>query len=363
MRNAEGRVFHTLDALRGIAALSIVLFHGSFLYGLAPPAEGQVAVDLFFVMSGFIIAYRYDARFAAGLGVAAFLRRRLARLYPLFLLGSLLGAVAAVVALASGHANASHRHLLEALPLAAAMLPSTTALSENGYLYPLNAPAWTLALELLVNAAYAATFPFWTVRRLAIGACFGLAGLAFTALWYGTLDVGFLWSNAPGGLARVFFGFAAGVLIFRVREARMAAVTMPWWCCLVLASFVFLLPPPISRGWWECALVAFGMPALVVAAVASDPPRWAHRACTVAGSASYVVYSLHFALIGLFMRAETLLQLDLQRATIAKAAAFTALLTVCGLAAHHGYDRPVRRWLAGFKAAPRSPLRPAATEF
>ena len=97
-RAAAERTFHTLDALRGIAAMAVVLFHCSYFYGLPQPVEGQIAVDLFFVMSGFIIAYRYDARFAAGLGTLAFAKQRLIRLYPLFILGSLIGALPALIA-------------------------------------------------------------------------------------------------------------------------------------------------------------------------------------------------------------------------------------------------------------------------
>ena len=99
------RTFHTLDALRGVAAAAVLLFHAAFMYAIAPPAEGQLAVDLFFVMSGFIIAYRYDRDFARGMAVSAFVRLRLVRLYPLFFLGLVLGAVPPLAAFVTGAPN------------------------------------------------------------------------------------------------------------------------------------------------------------------------------------------------------------------------------------------------------------------
>ncbi len=348
---ADGRGFHALDALRGIAALSIVLFHAGFLFGLRPPAEGQVAVDLFFAVSGFIIAFRYDARFAAGLTAGAFLRRRLVRLYPLILLGSLLGAVPALVALALGQASALHRHLLAALPLAAAMLPAPAMAGEPAYFYPLDPPAWTLALEILVNAAYAATFSFWTRTRLLVLLAGAAGGLGLVAWREGTLDVGFFWSQHWGGLARILFGFTAGVLLFRFHaerpfSARRWSGLLPWWSPLLLAAGLFALPPPLARGAWEFGLILLVVPTIVALAVARDAPNWARRACTAAGVASYVVYAIHFPLVGLFLRGETLMHLDAGRASPGRAAAFAVLLATGSLAAYFGFDRPVRGWLA-----------------
>ncbi len=353
MSVASRRGFHALDALRGVAALSIVLFHGAFLYGLTPPPEGQVAVDLFFVMSGFIIAYRYDDQLAAGLTLASFLRRRLVRLYPLFVLGMALGAVPVLAALVLPGSAPSHGSLFPSLPLALAMLPASSG-GQVDYLYPLNAPAWTLALELLVNAAYAATFPFWTRRRIIGCVVVAFLGLCLVDLRYGTLDVGFFWSHGIGGLARILFGFAAGVLIFRAYRVRAFRSRLPWWGCLLLAALVFAVPPPVARPLWELGLVALAAPTIVAAAAAAQTPTWAHRACSLAGLSSYVVYSIHFPLIGLFMRAETVLHIDGGVASFGKAAAFGVLLFGGAAAAHVFYDRPVRRWLNRAAPSPES---------
>src|ERR1700761_1914630 len=85
-----GRKFETLDGLRGIAALAVVLYHLPLpLHALAP--RGYLAVDLFFLMSGFVVAAAYEERLLSGLSTAAFALVRLKRLWPLYGLGVVLG--------------------------------------------------------------------------------------------------------------------------------------------------------------------------------------------------------------------------------------------------------------------------------
>ena len=81
----------TLDAMRGIAALFVVARHFSGLRGAADPQFSFLAVDLFFLLSGFVLSFSYDERIAAGMSPAAFLMKRIIRLYPLYFLGIALG--------------------------------------------------------------------------------------------------------------------------------------------------------------------------------------------------------------------------------------------------------------------------------
>src|SRR5690606_24682233 len=86
--------FQILDGLRGIAALAIVVFH--FMEWIFPDAyenpigHGFLAVDFFFCLSGFVISYAYDNRIEQ-MGNLEFFKRRLIRLHPLVILGSVLG--------------------------------------------------------------------------------------------------------------------------------------------------------------------------------------------------------------------------------------------------------------------------------
>ncbi|WP_286772069.1 acyltransferase [Sphingomonas sp. 66-10] len=89
----RSRSYHVLDILRGIAAMSVVVLH--FPHAFAPIAApgAYLAVDLFFAMSGFVLANAYDARLAGGMKAGAFLRARLIRLFPFYLFALLLSTI------------------------------------------------------------------------------------------------------------------------------------------------------------------------------------------------------------------------------------------------------------------------------
>lgn len=88
----QRRHFLVLDALRGVAALGVLVFHTS--YGLP---SGILAVDLFFMLSGFVIAFSYEDQLLHGLSVSEFALRRFVRLYPMILLGSIAGLLAFLI--------------------------------------------------------------------------------------------------------------------------------------------------------------------------------------------------------------------------------------------------------------------------
>jgi peptidoglycan/LPS O-acetylase OafA/YrhL len=84
--------FHVLDGFRGIAAIAVVVAHGWVLLGYKVAVHGYLAVDLFFLLSGFVIAQAYEQRLRNGMTLADFCRRRWLRLYPMIALGAVLGA-------------------------------------------------------------------------------------------------------------------------------------------------------------------------------------------------------------------------------------------------------------------------------
>lgn len=352
---AKLRMFHTLDALRGVAAMTIVLFHAAFFYRIVMPAEGQIAVDLFFVMSGFIIAYRYEDDLRRGMGLGRFIKVRLIRLYPLFILGAVLGAVPHLVAVAAGVGNDFQKGMVESLPLAIFMLPSRLAMPRIGELYPLNYVAWSLALEIVVNVIYAATFRYWTLRRLTILLAVAFVGLCICAATFGSLKYGYGWRQAEVGPVRIAYGFAMGVMICRMIKSRPIAFRLPWWAILAAALAIFFFDPPYWKPAWELFAVTVLVPGIVVAAISNEPPKAMQGVCALAGIFSYVVYSLHAPFIGFFLRGEDRLHLDLTVQTPTETVAFSALLIAVCLVAHYGYDKPVRRLLTRRLLAGRAP--------
>ncbi len=278
-----------LDALRGLAALLVLAYH---LRGLALPdavlSHGYLAVDLFFVISGFVLARAWDARLAAGEG-ARFLGRRLARLYPMMLLGLALGAASW---LARGDAPAS---LLLLVPMALLFIPFTRLTD----VFPLNGPQWSLMWELLANLAYAVVAPWLTTRRLVVLVVISGGVHALLTLASGTGSLGPFAHGWEAGAPRVLFGFFVGVLLARLDgEGRLRLPTPP--IAVILAVVVLMLSPPLPAGIGRAvfdlvaALVVFP---LVVASAARAPvgrmqPLWDGLA-----GVSYALYALHIPIV------------------------------------------------------------------
>ena len=339
------RTFHTLDALRGVAAVTVVLFHAAFFYRISHPAEGQIAVDLFFVMSGFVVAYRYEDELRSGMSLWRFTRIRLIRLYPLFLLGAIIGVLPALFAIATGHGDPLYRGLLASFPLTVLMLPSRYAMPHLAELYPINAVAWSLALEIVVNIIYAATIRFWTLRRLLIVVGLSFLGLCLCAARYGTLKYGYDWPQAEVGPVRIAYGFTMGVVICRLYKRKPFMVRIPWWVLIAAALALFFFHSPWGAPAWEVFAISVLVPGIVIAAIVNEPPKALQGACAVAGLLSYVVYSLHEPFIGIFLRGQDRLHLDLNTQTPMDSVIFTVLLIALCLVAHHCYDKPIRRLL------------------
>ena len=140
--------------MRGVAAITVVLFHGARLAGVQTMPHGYLAVDMFFALSGFVISRAYDRRLAADWTPLPFFRLRLVRFYPLYALGLALGATREMLLLATHNHFALPAPLLfGALAAAALFLPFPLEQRDN-YLFAMNPPSWSLLYELLVNVAY-----------------------------------------------------------------------------------------------------------------------------------------------------------------------------------------------------------------
>jgi peptidoglycan/LPS O-acetylase OafA/YrhL len=316
--------FLTLDGLRGVAALAVVIFHADvLLHGQYAPS-GFLAVDFFFLLSGFVIAHAYDDRIE-GIGLLAFIRRRVIRFYPLYLLGLCLGAawLAAELILrppAYLTAGEGARDFL----LGLVFLPSP---GKN--LYPLNVPAWSLGCELLINILFAVFHRRLTGSRLL--AVVLLSGAALALGWTGTVHEG---GWLP--LVRATFGFSLGVLLFRSRFRWSAN---PWLLVAVTALALLFPAPKAWGGLYELACVFVLFP-LVVAGGVRQPRLEAPFAW--AGDASYTIYAIHYPLIWMV--------------AVLHGPPWIAFVFIAALMAATGplqrfYDRPARHWLSSLAAA------------
>ncbi len=269
-----------LDALRGIAAIMVLLHHVRATYLLqGPDLLAHSAVDIFFMLSGFVMTRTYEGRLKSGLSTPRFVGLRYKRLWKPLAVGSAIGF--AWIGLAQGF----DAPLLLSLAAILAFLP---ALWMPGELFLLNIPAWSLFVEILANALHGVLF-----RRLGnrgLLACLALAAAVFlwTTLATDRSVYSFRDTNLFPTLCRGITCYLIGVMIHRWFGDRplpvrpdAALIAFP----LILVLFGNFLPPgPAS------ILFAFVAAPLLLRAslglAASPAAMWL-------GALSYPLYAIH----------------------------------------------------------------------
>ncbi|MEZ2131675.1 MULTISPECIES: acyltransferase family protein [unclassified Sinorhizobium] len=281
--------YASLDAMRGLAAFAVVVYHLQRPY--APLA--YVAVDFFFVLSGFVIARAYSEKLASGMPLAAFMKARYARLYPLFLLGTFYGLVQLLSHWKWSSANVGD--LLASLVSTLFMLPSPSFLTRSPTdlwpLYPLNGPAWSLFWELLVNFAFAVVLFRMKTKALALLAAAALVCLISSVFIHKSLDLGWEWRSIDGGLARVFFSFAVGMIIFRIQKDRPPTTT--YLAILPIALIFGLLFLPIYSLKFALFFCVIISPLVVFAGTLLEIPARIQPVGVFLGYLSYPIYMCH----------------------------------------------------------------------
>lgn len=317
--------FALLDGVRGVAALFVMTKHTKDFWGVFHPYRSYLAVDIFFLMSGFVIASAYDKKLRSGeMDGVRFMLRRLVRLYPMFL-GSLALCAVLNAALLAGRGVHDEVRLLLSVALTALFLPSV--MPGSPYLFPLNGAYWSLFFELISNALYG----FWG-RRLRTASLLGVVSvaavlLARSALREGSLDNGMVWylGGLVTGLARAVFGVILGVVLHRHRLAlleglrsRLKFGVSPWIGFALL--FSVLLAPRVSFGNWavDLSAVFLVIPAGVLLC-SQEIAQGLHRPMLLLGAISYPLYVFH-SIVG------EIVEHVLGKAAIVRAAPFDGLL-------------------------------------
>jgi peptidoglycan/LPS O-acetylase OafA/YrhL len=286
--------FTALDCVRGVAAIAVVLFHYSQLEGEIWLRRGWLAVDVFFCLSGFVIAHSYQHKLEQGMSFVAFARKRLSRLYPLYLFALILGALTFLGTLEE-HGAVSMSGIVRALLLGVVALPYLNEMvvsdgegNIEGALFPLNDPAWSLFFELFVNVLFflllAMRFKkFWVL--MAVGAL----GYLVTARWHG-LNAGWDTETFIVGFPRVIYSFFAGVLIYRLRDTTVATPVVYGLLAIAVMVTAFVLPP---SPWISIACVLVVGPLVIWVNSAVTPgPRLASMGLFL-GWISYPLYITH----------------------------------------------------------------------
>ena len=346
----ETRRYEALDGLRGVAAVGVLVYHvGTYTGTTALLPHGEVAVDFFFMLSGFVLAHAYSGRLPA-MAFAEFVRARLIRMLPLSVLGLAFGTAWLAVRHAMLPANSvGLMGILRAGVLNLFLIPDfwSGPLSDH-WSFPADGPLWSLSFELLVNLLWAGVL-FRIGTPSLVRLCAGAAVALVVAVWWSRdLNLGGFPSTWAGGGVRTVFGFFLGVLLWRFRPRVRPSRTRVW---LSVALLVGAMAVPDVHWTASVVIVVLVLPAVVWLA-ASASYRSERPAFRILGDLSYPLYALHIPSLAMFC--------GLLKASHAgnPASAWTYAvvppLIAAALVLDRAYDRPVRRMVAR-RTAPARP--------
>ncbi len=307
--------YELLDGLRGVAALMVIFYHIGECFATSPVDQainhGYLAVDFFFVLSGFVIGYAYDGRWSKGMTCGNFMLRRIIRLHPMVVIGVLFGVISFLVQGSEkwDGTGVSIGAVMLSLLLGLFMLPSLPGtlpeVRGNGEMFPLNGPSWSLFFEYIGSIFYALFLHKLNTRRLAMFT--GASGLILICLAVGNASgayhIGFGWTAADNGfwygLVRMSFSFSVGLLM--TRNFRPIKIRGAFWICAAVIVALLSVPyvgtdePCVLNGIYDCLCTLIVFPAIVyVAASGRTTDAKSGSICEFLGRISYPVYIIHY---------------------------------------------------------------------
>ncbi len=283
-----------LDGLRGVAAIAVMLYHAHNMFpGLEAFSRSYLFVDMFFLLSGFVLGLAVDPKLRSGLSWHGFMRARWIRLWPMIPIGALVGAIP--FALVNDTGTTAYYTLLAILLIPALAIP--------GVPYPLNAPQWSLAMEVVANLTHAVL-----LHQLSTASLYAISGisgviLAMLILSSGGNNFAFEAFSWPLAFARVGFAYTLGLAIARGHADRTdKAVPQEKWIGPFLLPIIALtaLPLlPLNEALGDLAITLFVLPAAFLWATLARLPSELCASFTVLGSISYPLYAVHMPILAL----------------------------------------------------------------
>lgn len=364
--------YELLDGLRGVAALIVVCYHIFEGFSFAEITNGAgdgmirilnhgyLAVDFFFLLSGFVISYAYDGRSKMKMG--DFFKRRLVRLHPMLIMGAFIGMLCFLIG-GSQQWNGSTVPLyltLLCFVLSVLMLPaipgSPNEVRGNGEMFPLNGPSWSLFFEYIGNILYIIFIKRLSTKML--GLLVILLGVLHTVFslfnlsGYGSIGVGWTLDgvNFAGGLIRMLFPFTLGM--FLSRKFKPLKIKSSFWTCSLLLLIIFSVPyiPGFNfvsfNGLYEsiCVLIFFPL-ILIMGASAQKVNRKTNKINHFLGDLSYPLYIVHYPIMYLFYQWLIKTEQYTLSETYLVAMAVVVLSVLLAFFFSRFYDKPLRKYL------------------
>ena len=374
--------YEILDGLRGVAAMMVVVFHLFETYSKGPAYQiinhGYLAVDFFFVLSGFVIGYAYDDRWDK-MTTWGFFKRRLTRLHPMVIIGTLVGFFLLYFG-ADAFPNILEAPLWKILLCVLCgflMIPTGGSMDIRGWNeeFGLNGPQWTLLLEYCGNILYALVFrhlPKVALAALCVFCAFFTLDLTLGWDVFGFFPDGPRYTVIGGwsitgqqmyvGFTRLLYPFLCGLLLSRILPGRMTKDNPSgspirirggfWWCALVLAG-ILAMPciggkSGVPDGLFQAASILVFFPLIVLTGAGSQTTdAFSTRFCKFLGDVSFPLYITHYPLIYAQMSFAV---------KYAGAPLWQHVLVALGVfffsvgmayALFKAFDEPTRKWLTG----------------
>ncbi|MFT4222923.1 acyltransferase family protein [Dysgonomonas sp.] len=356
--------YEILDGLRGVAALLVVLFHVFEVHSHGDHSKqiinhGYLAVDFFFLLSGYVISYAYDDRWGK-MTLKDFFKRRIIRLHPMIIIGSIIGAILFYFQDSQGlgwggiHEVPVWTMLLVML-IGFTLIPIGKGLDIRGWseMHPLNGPAWSLFYEYIANIVYALFLR--RVSKIILGTLVLVAACVTIhyALTNSNGDIIGGWSvdstQLRIGFTRLAFPFLAGMLL--AKTAKLYYTKHAFLTASLLLVVLFSIPRLGGseniwmNGLYECFCLIIMFPLIVwLGAGGKVNGKKASKICKFLGDISYPIYITHFPIVYVYMAWVTNNNLSLEQSWhIGLLCAIISILVA--YVSMRFYDIPVREWL------------------
>lgn len=361
--------YHLLDGLRGVAALMVIWYHVFEGYAFAGGTtidtfnHGYLAVDFFFILSGFVIGYAYDDRWGKNFTMKDFIKRRLIRLHPMVIMGAVVGAITFYI---QGSVQWDGTHIGISMVMLSLLctiffIPAMPGVGYevrgNGEMFPLNGPCWSLFFEYIGNILYALFIRRLSNKALTIVVVLLGVALASFAIFnvsgYGNIGVGWTLDgvNFIGGLLRMLFPFSMGMLLSR--NFKPMKLRGAFWICTLVMIALFAVPylegteSIYTNGIYEAFCIIIAFPILLwIGASGTTTDKKSTQICKFLGDISYPIYVIHYPFMYLFYAWLIKNQLFTLGETWQVALCVYAWNILFAYLCLKLYDEPVRKYLA-----------------
>jgi peptidoglycan/LPS O-acetylase OafA/YrhL len=349
-RNAEIR---PLTGVRGVAALAVVAYHflNNTHTGFRPLQHAYLAVDLFFLLSGLVLALNYGSSVTIGgtwSSYIAFEKKRIARVFPLYIV---------ITFFQTAYDVAKHVVFGISMPVtwnAKAMIANLLMIQAWGISHSVVVPAWSLSTEFAAYLLFPVLVSLTIESKPAVAGAFFIACLG--ALWYASLGphdciecgelLNVIQGDSPHPLMRCLGGFSIGMLAYRLVKHRMIRSLTSNSSVAIFSTLVTIAA--FALGWND--FLVYGLLIIVVLVCFADSPAanrmFGNRAIFFLGKISYAIYLVHMLVFPVVYRISSMQALHLGDVgrMVSTLIAFVSVLLLA-TAAHYLIEVPGSRFL------------------